>query len=418
MKHKAQRKALLVGINAYPQSPLFGCVNDVVKMAEHLQRNEGFAPGDIRIVCDDRATKAEISRGLTWLTQGSAPGDVLLFHFSGHGVQMPSIDPAEPDGLDECICPVEFDWSEGRLIRDKELAALFATVPEGVALTWISDSCHSGDLQRELSRIPNVLSRRLVPPPDIAWDIQARRASGMRPKRQTFRGLLLAACRSDQTAADAAMGPRGQRHGAFTYTLLSAVERSPERPIGLVLGDCVSQLAQTGFTQRPEAAGAPALLKLGFLDAPNGSIKDVAPELPFFEVGVEFPETQRDVSEALVGSGYVANGPGARIRYDVEPTDPDKIVLVLRQVPQLRWWKSLDVFSDVNGTWMGGGRRIEVKDDQREASLDIYAWDSSATLRVELWKAGFGGFGAFVHARHIDRQSHLGRRITFTWEQD
>lgn len=37
------------------------------------------------------------------LVAASRPGDVLFFHFSGHGTQVP--DDGESDGYDEAICP-------------------------------------------------------------------------------------------------------------------------------------------------------------------------------------------------------------------------------------------------------------------------------------------------------------------------
>lgn len=38
------RKALVVGINEYPQSPLFGCCNDAESIAKLLKRNEDGSP--------------------------------------------------------------------------------------------------------------------------------------------------------------------------------------------------------------------------------------------------------------------------------------------------------------------------------------------------------------------------------------
>ncbi len=108
------KKALLVGINRYPDpdNELKGCVNDVRQMAETLKSRYGF-PGDghMRILTDARATTKAILDGLAWLTAGASPGDSLVFHYSGHGSQVPDKHGDETtDRLDEILCPYDLDW--------------------------------------------------------------------------------------------------------------------------------------------------------------------------------------------------------------------------------------------------------------------------------------------------------------------
>jgi hypothetical protein len=83
--------------------------------------------------------------------EGAQPGDQLLFHYSGHGAQVPTLNKQlEQDGLDEIICPYDFDGSSATTFRDKEFAQLFAGIPKGVHFIWISDSCHAEDLSRDI----------------------------------------------------------------------------------------------------------------------------------------------------------------------------------------------------------------------------------------------------------------------------
>ncbi|NBR57054.1 MAG: caspase family protein, partial [Chitinophagia bacterium] len=108
-----KNKALLVGINKYPdpRNELRGCINDILDM-EHLiaETNKVYAKQNIKKLTDRQATKKEIVSQIKWLLEGAQAGDQLLFHYSGHGAQAPTLNvKLEPDGLDEIICPYDFD---------------------------------------------------------------------------------------------------------------------------------------------------------------------------------------------------------------------------------------------------------------------------------------------------------------------
>lgn len=158
-------KAFLVGINEYPSAPLRGCVDDIQDMADFLVKDRGFVEDNIRLLVDGRATTSAILERLKWLVSDVREGDQILFHYSGHGAQVPTRSPhGEVDGLDEVICPVDFDWTDEHLIRDKNFIEIFAAVPKGVTFIWVSESCHSGDLSRGgFEKYYNV-PKRIVPP--------------------------------------------------------------------------------------------------------------------------------------------------------------------------------------------------------------------------------------------------------------
>ena len=102
-------RALLVGINAYPSSPLRGCINDVNDIAKLLIEKCLFHQTEIRFLTEGQATASAIRDALSsWLVQAASSGDRLLFHFSGHG----SILPGHDDKVHNVICPVDFDFTE------------------------------------------------------------------------------------------------------------------------------------------------------------------------------------------------------------------------------------------------------------------------------------------------------------------
>src|SRR5207247_5754214 len=88
LKTKPRRRALLVGINAYPDpaNRLEGCVNDTFLMSALLQER-GFAPEDIRVLVDHRATAQAMRDRLAWLLDDAQDETERVFFYSGHGAQ-------------------------------------------------------------------------------------------------------------------------------------------------------------------------------------------------------------------------------------------------------------------------------------------------------------------------------------------
>lgn len=80
------RKALVVGINDYPSSPLCGCVNDANAISTILESHGDGSPNfDIRLMtCPSTAvTRPAFREAIEQLFAGDA--DMALLYFSGHG---------------------------------------------------------------------------------------------------------------------------------------------------------------------------------------------------------------------------------------------------------------------------------------------------------------------------------------------
>lgn len=236
------KRALLVGLNHYPDpgDNLKGCVNDVLMTSQHLQQNYGFAVEDIRLLTDQRATTANIRQRLAWLASDMRSGDVVVFHYSGHGAQVRDREGDElKDHLDEIICPYDINWDDP--ITDDELGRTFANIPDGAHVTVILDSCHSGTGLRAFGPAPRK-NKFMVPPPDIFHrtgpqivNEGVNRSVTMRPTTSPLRlqslarslaekqkAVLIAACRANQFSADAWIN--GDYHGALTYYFWNSVQ--------------------------------------------------------------------------------------------------------------------------------------------------------------------------------------------------
>jgi hypothetical protein len=273
------RRALLVGINDYPgyQNDLQGCVNDITNVYDVLVKYFSFAPADIVLLSDSRARKGAILDALKTMVSGGKDGDSLVFHFSGHGSQVPDVEGDEEDGKDEVICPFDFDWSTG-LIKDDDLAGLIAGMKKGVHLEVILDSCHSGTGTREIivdrrslpvngtvvdacslwSSAHCIRPRFLAPPPDIALradDIFGRELPVRRIARTDgMSHVLWSACRANQYSADADIG--GSAAGAFTYYFCRHLRDTRGRVTREQLLKLVrASLKHEGYSQVPQMEG-------------------------------------------------------------------------------------------------------------------------------------------------------------------
>ena len=179
LSEKPERRALIIGINDYPDpaNHLDGCVNDAFRMSEVLQER-GFTAENIRVVLNQRATADAIRERLAWLLYRAEDGAERVLFYSGHGAQMPGYNSFEEvDHVDECLVPYDFAWNEKTAITDKDLYRLYSDLPFGARFFAMFDCCHSGGLTRSGSR-----KARAIDPPD---DIRHRMMQ-WEPKRQMW----------------------------------------------------------------------------------------------------------------------------------------------------------------------------------------------------------------------------------------
>jgi hypothetical protein len=256
------KRAFLVGVNVYPApiTSLKGCVNDVQQMKAVLEGYYGFEPQEIRLLVDEAATGEAILTGLDWLVAGVQAGDVLVFHYSGHGSHVADDGGDEFDCRDEILLPHDHDWENP--LRDDHLKAKFDAVPAGANLTFISDSCHSGSVNRlatanEVPRsvfVPDEIQRQIavkvahrdaefqaflqqrvremtrdLSVAEVGAQMQEFLATALdqfKTNRYQFvntqeNNILLAACQDTQTSVETLV--TGQWRGALTYNLVQAI---------------------------------------------------------------------------------------------------------------------------------------------------------------------------------------------------
>lgn len=265
-------KALLVGINAYPNpsNSLRGCINDIVDMEYFIaSKNKIYPKENIRTLTDSKATKKAILSALNWLLLGASAGDQILFQYSGHGAQIPSHSPSiEKDGLDEIICPYDFNGEDaaGTAISDKEFASIFSKIPKGVHFVWISDSCHSEDLSRKHDIVEPIVAFNETRFRRFNHNDSTHQAQAIAPvvslgaSSIPLHGALLSGCASHQLSADAYINNRF--NGAFTHYLIKNLslygqDASMQEIVKYVNVD----LMENDYDQNPQSEGLLATQK-------------------------------------------------------------------------------------------------------------------------------------------------------------
>jgi len=159
-----KQHALIVAIGEYPNAPEqkknwsdLSSKNDADILQKALLK-QGFEAKNIHVVSDSLATKKNIDLAFRQLTDEVKLGDVVWFHFSGHGQQIQDLNNDEPDGYDEALityaAPTECVngyLGEDHLLDD-ELQQYFSRLaeklgPKGHLLVTL-DACHSGTASR------------------------------------------------------------------------------------------------------------------------------------------------------------------------------------------------------------------------------------------------------------------------------
>lgn len=189
------RRALVIGINDYPNAPLEGCVPDAKRVAGLLSNHWNGEPNfDIETVLVEKGgaslTKRELKELVTTLFE--QPADFALLYFSGHGTS------TELGGF--LVTPDAEGYDEGMSMADVLTLANESPVQEVVVLL---DCCHAG----LFGQMPGKRDAKLVLRDDAC---------------------LMVASRGQESAMESDAG------GVFTQLVCDAMEGGGADPLGRV----------------------------------------------------------------------------------------------------------------------------------------------------------------------------------------
>ncbi len=270
-KNTGRKLALLVGINQYSNglTPLEGCINDVLLQKQLLTYRFGFNPEDIITLTNTQATRQGILNAFDkHLIQQAKPGDVVVFHFSGHGSQVLDPDADSPDGLNSTLVPIDYGYnsSAGGVVQDIMGHTLFLLMYalKTDSVTVVLDCCHSGGAKRGnfVVRSRNSSKNLQISPKELEYQNQwlkrlnLSREDFIRLRRQgVAKGVVIASAKREQLALDASFNDFSA--GAFTYLFTQSLWQQDEnKSVKKILVD-VSRSTNTysntkGYSQIPE----------------------------------------------------------------------------------------------------------------------------------------------------------------------
>ena len=232
-----RKLALIVGINNYASQPLEGCLNDVDLQRNLLIHRFGFNPKDILVLPDTKATRQGLLTAFEeHLIKQAKPGDVVVYHYSGHGSRIFDPNPivVEPgtEGLNGTFVPMDSTLPDGYpevggSVKDIMGHTLFllmsALKTENV--TVVLDSCFSGGATREARvRSRDGGKNVLVSKDEKTYQEQWLSRLKMSPedfvkgyRQGVAKGVVLAATAPNQVARE--VNVNGFKAGIFSYLL-------------------------------------------------------------------------------------------------------------------------------------------------------------------------------------------------------
>jgi Caspase domain/Domain of unknown function (DUF4384) len=288
-----RKLALLVGINAYPTGirPLRGCLNDVELQRELLIHRFGFLPQDIVTLTDAAATRSGIVNAFEQhLIKQAKPGDVVVFHYSGHGSRVVDPDPISSNGLNGTLVPYDYQIPSSpatapttvNAIMGRSLYLLTAALPTD-QVTVVLDACYAGAGTRG-SQVVRAIATPTAQASAAELADQQRWMRQLNLSPQDFKqrrqrgiaqGVTLGAAQRDQLATDT---PFSDFHaGAFTYLLTRSLwqEGGSLGKIFIDLSRRTQDIANSaGIVQVPLyeiAPGSAAATQPTYLTAPQAS---------------------------------------------------------------------------------------------------------------------------------------------------
>jgi len=262
------KRALLIGISKYKRGQPGDWWNlnterDVEVLQQVLISKFQFKPEEIKVLKTKEETthQAIVEAFRSFLIEPTQPGDIIYFHYSGHGSQILDDNGDERDRLDETLVPSDYvsRRNHSNDIRDDEIGELLEELkvkrPANVTLSF--DCCHAGTNTRG-GRMLIRGQAGSVPKSDVV----ATRGGEEGPGGLLTRGeandkgyVVISASRHNQVAKETE-DDNGKPMGLLTYALVEALyESTPETTYRDLFDRLELLVSQRDRRQKPQLEG-------------------------------------------------------------------------------------------------------------------------------------------------------------------
>ena len=285
------KRAFVIAISDYPQIAgrenwtKLNSKNDYDLVMEMLKRQE-FKQGDIISLLDKEATVENIENSFEKLIAASNAGDIVYFHFSGHGQQIADVNPSktykskflkkdERDGYDEALvtynAPMKFEntYQFQDHFVDDQMSYYMNRLRKKIGGTGqvvaVFDCCHSGSATRgeqsTVVRGTNIICAPVDYKPEASSgkdssmafdaDFDYNNSSDM-GKLTSFFG-----CKSDQVDREVIDEKTNKGYGSLTYYFIKGMEELGPNSSYNNLFSKINEQMVLGFQnqQQPEVEG-------------------------------------------------------------------------------------------------------------------------------------------------------------------
>lgn len=223
-----ERWAIVIGIGDYPADSGWNNINGDrdIEIIVPMLHKFGFPQDNIITLTNQSATKQNIKDAVY---KNMIPklhnGDIVYFHFSGHGQQISDLDGDEEDGWDEAMIPYDAKLSydangyrgENHIVDD-ELNSWLHDIRKRVGVRGkilvVLDACHSGGGSREADDTDIATVRGT----DERFRItQNANNQETHPKRE-INWVCISACQSGESNYEY-KADNGKRYGRLSWCL-------------------------------------------------------------------------------------------------------------------------------------------------------------------------------------------------------
>jgi metacaspase-1 len=244
------KHALLIGVGTYPKNDSLrgkwkdlSSMNDL-KIIENMLLDQKFEASNIVKLKNEQATVENVVKEFDKLIEKIQPGDIVFFHYSGHGQQISDIDPTkhkqysklkhvkadEEDGYDEALvlynAPVNYvsGYDFSHHLIDDQIEYYQNKIQERIGknghLIMIFDSCHSGSITRGVddAQVYRSESKKCLDP-----SIEVVKQTKISKEDNSNKGVLVEfkGCKDDQRNLEIQKGLQGAdlNYGSLSYAL-------------------------------------------------------------------------------------------------------------------------------------------------------------------------------------------------------